>query len=65
MSRAKSKKITRVFSAKHEQQSSISLFKNSFRPHSPFILFVPLAETGGQRGKRTSLPFSSSTPLPQ
>lgn len=53
-----------MFSAKHEQQSSILLFENSFRPHSPFILFIPLTENGGQRGKRTSLPFSSLTPLP-
>lgn len=55
----------RMFSAKHEPQSSTFRLENSFRPHiTPFILFVPLAETGGQRGKRTSLPFSSSTPLP-
>ncbi|WP_371114857.1 hypothetical protein [Porphyromonas gingivalis] len=37
MSRAKSKKFTRMFSAKHEQQSSILLFENSFRPHSPLF----------------------------
>ncbi|WP_394331913.1 DUF1661 domain-containing protein [Porphyromonas gulae] len=51
-SRAKTKKFTRVFSAKHEPQSSIFRIENSFRPHvTPFILFVPLAGNGGQRGK--------------
>lgn len=51
-SRAKTKKFTRVFSAKHEPQSSIFRIENSFRPHvTPFILFVPLAGNGGQKGK--------------